>query len=151
MADLDKAVYQSLLHLGWIDKLLDNISTIFLDLYKDQLKSTRARIVEYPFDRYFDQQVKELENISGAITSEGFVADAEEKKDPLVSSDNGGPPPPSMPGLLRGMSCLLRERKPADIYQRSIKLRQACRPPMRVRHPRPRILLDHPRPPQAIF
>ncbi|KAK1149817.1 hypothetical protein N8T08_003368 [Aspergillus melleus] len=95
------AVYQSLLHLGWIDKLLDNISTIFLDLYKDQLKSTRARIVEYPFDRYFDQQVKELEDISGAITSEGFEADAENKKDPLVSSDNGGPPPPSMPGLLK--------------------------------------------------
>ncbi|PLB49388.1 signal sequence receptor alpha subunit [Aspergillus steynii IBT 23096] len=95
------AVYQSLLHLGWIDKLLDNISTIFLDLYKDQLKSTRARIVEYPFDRYFDLQVKELENISGAITSEGFVADAEDKKDPLVSSDNGGPPPPTMPGLIK--------------------------------------------------
>ncbi|KAG2418856.1 hypothetical protein HFD88_001958 [Aspergillus terreus] len=95
------AVYQSLLHLGWIDKLLDNISTLFIDLYKDQLKSSRARIVEYPFEKYFDQQVRELEDNSGAITSEGFVAETEDKKDPFVSSDNGGPPPPHTPHLLR--------------------------------------------------
>ncbi|KAA8643320.1 hypothetical protein EYZ11_000898 [Aspergillus tanneri] len=95
------AVYQSLLHLGWIDKLLDNISTLFIDLYKDQLRSSRARIIEYPFNKYFDQQVRELENISsGGIASERFVADRE-KKDPLVSSDNGGPPPPSVPGLVK--------------------------------------------------
>ncbi|KAL4898641.1 signal recognition particle, alpha subunit, N-terminal-domain-containing protein [Aspergillus ambiguus] len=95
------AVYQSLLHLGWIDKLLDNISTLFVDLYKDQLKSQRARIVEYPFDKYFDQQVRELEDNSGAITSEGFVPETEDKKDPFVSSDNGGPPPPYTPHLLK--------------------------------------------------
>ncbi|KAF9891340.1 hypothetical protein FE257_004195 [Aspergillus nanangensis] len=88
------AVYQSLLHLGWIDKLLDNISTIFIESYKEQLKSSRARIIEYPFDKYFDQQVRELEDNSGAFTSDGFQAVAEDKKDPYVSSDNGGPPPP---------------------------------------------------------
>ncbi|PWY72309.1 signal sequence receptor alpha subunit [Aspergillus heteromorphus CBS 117.55] len=95
------AVYQSLLQLGWIDKLLDNISTLYIDLYKDQLKSTRARIVQYPFDKYFDQQVRELEDNSGSISSEAFVAHAVDKKDPLVSSDNGGPPPPPVPGLLK--------------------------------------------------
>lgn len=100
-----QAVYQSLLHLGWIDKLLDNISTIFIDLYKDQLKSTRARIVEYRFDKYFDQQVRELEDNTGAVT-ESLVVDAEVKKDPFVSSDNGGPPPP-VPGLLSGMRPVL--------------------------------------------
>lgn len=117
-------MYQSLLHLGWIDKLLDNISTLFIDLYKDQLKSSRARIVEYPFEKYFDQQVRELEDNSGAITSEGFVAETEDKKDPFVSSDNGGPPPPHTPHLLRGMLRLIQSMKLIlTIHQRSVKLR----------------------------
>ncbi|KAL3477254.1 signal recognition particle, alpha subunit, N-terminal-domain-containing protein [Aspergillus californicus] len=97
------AVYQSLLHLGWIDKLLDNISTIFIDLYKDQLKSERARIVEYPFDKYFGQQARELEDnaTAGLVASEASAGVAEARKDPLASADNGGPPPPPVPGLLR--------------------------------------------------
>ncbi|CEL01725.1 Putative Signal recognition particle receptor [Aspergillus calidoustus] len=99
------AVYQSLLHLGWIDKLLDNISTIFIDLYKNQLKSERARIVEYPFDKYFDQQVRELEdNATAGLVSSEAAGDAEARKDPLASSDNGGPPPPPVPGLLKAQS-----------------------------------------------
>lgn len=97
-----QAVYQSLLHLGWIDKLLDNISTIFIDLYKDRLNGTRARVVEYPFDKYFEQQVGELEDNRGFV-SEAALADKEDKKDLLVSSDNGGPPPPPVPGLVKGM------------------------------------------------
>ncbi|KAL4927507.1 signal recognition particle receptor subunit alpha [Aspergillus undulatus] len=96
------AVYQSLLHLGWIDKLLDNISTIFIDLYKNQLKSERVRIVDYQFDKYFDQQVRELEdNATAGFVSEAPAVDAEARKDPLVSADNGGPPPPPLPGLLK--------------------------------------------------
>ncbi|KAL2811796.1 signal recognition particle, alpha subunit, N-terminal-domain-containing protein [Aspergillus granulosus] len=96
------AVYQSLLHLGWIDKLLDNISTIFIDLYKNQLKSERARIVEYPFEKYFDQQVRELEdNATVGLGSSEVASGAEARKDPLASSDNGGPPPPPVPGLLK--------------------------------------------------
>lgn len=97
----EQAVYQSLLHLGWIDKLLDNIATIFIDLYKDQLKSARVRIVEYPFDRYFDQQVRELEGSAEFDQTVSIPATREDKKDPLVSSDNGGPPPPPVPGLLK--------------------------------------------------
>ncbi|KAJ5737047.1 Signal recognition particle receptor subunit alpha [Penicillium malachiteum] len=93
------AVYQSLLHLGWIDKLLENISTIFLDVYKDQLKGNRTRITTYRFEPYFEQQVRELEDNTGGV-SETHVSLTEEKKDPLVSSDNGGPPPP-IPGLMK--------------------------------------------------
>ncbi|OJJ43852.1 hypothetical protein ASPZODRAFT_122994 [Penicilliopsis zonata CBS 506.65] len=96
------AVYQSLLHLGWIDKLIDNIATIFIDLYKEQLKSTRSRAIEYPFDKYFDQQVQELEDNTGASASaDRILGDQEAKKDPFASSDNGGPPPPSVPGLVK--------------------------------------------------
>ncbi len=56
-----KAVYQSLLHLSWIDKLLDNIKTIFVRLYGDQVKKPNTSRVNCPFDEYFDQQVRELE------------------------------------------------------------------------------------------
>ncbi|KAJ5092426.1 Signal recognition particle receptor subunit alpha [Penicillium alfredii] len=94
------AVYQSLLHLGWIDKLLENISTIFIDLYKDQLKGNRSRITTYRFDPYFEQQVRELEDNTGSV-AETHVAETGEKNDPLVSSDNGGPPPPPVPGLVK--------------------------------------------------
>ncbi|KAJ5778859.1 Signal sequence receptor alpha subunit [Penicillium paradoxum] len=94
------AVYQSLLHLGWIDKLLENISTIFIDLYKDQVKGSRARIQTYRFDQYFEQQVRELEDNTGGFV-EGYEPETGDKKDPLVSSDNGGPPPPPVPGLAK--------------------------------------------------
>ncbi|KAJ5166330.1 Signal recognition particle receptor subunit alpha [Penicillium canariense] len=94
------AVYQSLLHLGWIDKLLENISTIFIDVYKDQLKGNRTRITTYKFDAYFEQQVRELEDNTGSV-AEIHAVNTGEKKDPLVSSDNGGPPPPPVPGLVK--------------------------------------------------
>lgn len=98
-----QAVYQSLIHLTWIDKLLDNIKTIFLDLYKDQLKSSRARTIEYPFDDYFDQQMQELQEIDTGISAAEELSRAvpEEKKDLLSEADTGGPPPP-VPGLLKG-------------------------------------------------
>ncbi|KUL91989.1 hypothetical protein ZTR_01363 [Talaromyces verruculosus] len=94
------AVYQSLLHLSWVDKLLDNIAIIFVDLYKDQLKTSRARIYEYPFDKYFDQQIRELEDTTGPSIDEYTGSYDDIKKNPLVASDNGGPPPPSDPSLL---------------------------------------------------
>lgn len=55
----------------------------------------------YKFDPYFDQQVRELEDNTGAVP-ETLIEDTEDKKDPLVSSDNGGPPPPPVPGLRPG-------------------------------------------------
>ncbi|KAL1977178.1 hypothetical protein VTN31DRAFT_37 [Thermomyces dupontii] len=96
------AVYQSLLHLSWIDKLLDNISTIFLDIYKEQLKRDHYTVLEYPFDPYFDQQIRELEgNAADIDETPGSAYDKEEKKDPFVSADNGGPPPPELPPLYK--------------------------------------------------
>ncbi|KAJ5663287.1 Signal recognition particle receptor subunit alpha [Penicillium longicatenatum] len=94
------AVYQSLLHLGWIDKLLENISTIFTDVYKDQLLGNHNRITTYRFEPYFEQQVRELEDNTGGA-SEAYTVETGEKKDSLVSSDNGGPPPPPIPGLMK--------------------------------------------------
>lgn len=97
-----QAVYQSLLHLSWIDKLLDNIRIIFVDLYKDQLKKPHTSVVECDFEGYFDQQVKELE--SAAERHPKRVAQpALEELTPPSSSENGheGLLPP-LPGLAPG-------------------------------------------------
>lgn len=55
----------------------------------------------YPFDKYFDQQVRELEGT--AVEAKEPLVATKEKDDPFVSSDNGGPPPPPVPALLKGM------------------------------------------------
>ncbi|CAK7232593.1 hypothetical protein SBRCBS47491_008324 [Sporothrix bragantina] len=68
------AVYKSLLHLSWIDKLVDNIKTIFVKLYGDQLTRPNTTIVECArFDDYFNQQINELEG-SGAATGLGTTS-----------------------------------------------------------------------------
>ena len=74
-------MYQSLLHLTWIDKLLDNLRIIFTDLYGDQLRKPHTSIVECDsFDGYFDQQVKELEGAASTVeqkSPEIYVHDAD--------------------------------------------------------------------------
>ena len=97
-----QAVYQSLLHLSWIDKLLDNIRIIFLDLYKDQLKKPHTSVVECDFDAYFDQQVRELE-VAAQKNSQRIAQPALEEITPSSGSENGheGLPPP-LPGLAPG-------------------------------------------------
>ena len=97
-----QAVYQSLLHLSWIDKLLDNIRVIFTDLYKDQLRKPYTSLVECDFDAYFDQQVKELEE-SADKNSPRAPQQALDDLTPPSDSENGyGDAPPPIPGLLTG-------------------------------------------------
>ncbi|GAO15055.1 uncharacterized protein UV8b_02341 [Ustilaginoidea virens] len=61
------AVYRSLLHLSWVDKLVDNIKTIFVNLYGEQLTKPHTTIVECAgFDKYFDQQLQELDASSAS-------------------------------------------------------------------------------------
>ncbi|KAH8662331.1 signal sequence receptor alpha subunit [Xylariales sp. PMI_506] len=92
------AVYRSLLHLSWIDKLVDNIKTIFVDLYGDQLKKPNTIVVQcHKFDEYFDQQYRELE--AGAATkgsqpAVNTLASVDEN-----ASINIGDEPPLPPGL----------------------------------------------------
>ncbi|KAK1750225.1 signal sequence receptor alpha subunit [Echria macrotheca] len=78
------AVYRSLLHLSWIDKLVDNIKVIFVNLYGEQLKRPNTTIVEcVKFDEYFDQQLQELEQTAAkpdrkevrALEDESFSAE----------------------------------------------------------------------------
>lgn len=44
-----------------MDKLLQHVRVIFVELYGEQLRKPHTSIVECPFDLYFDQQLKELE------------------------------------------------------------------------------------------
>ena len=95
-----QAVYQSLLHLTWIDQLLDNIKIIFVDLYKDQLKKPHTSVVECDFDQYFNQQVGELEGSAEKAAAQKTPQLRVEDLKPPSSSDNGmNEPPPPMPGL----------------------------------------------------
>ena len=104
-----QAVYQSLLHLSWIDKLLDNIRIIFTDLYQDQLKKPNISVVECNFDGYFDQQIKELESATKK-NPQRVTQSALEEVTPPPDSENGyEEPPPPLPGLAPGK--LLRESR----------------------------------------
>jgi signal recognition particle receptor subunit alpha len=96
------AVYQSLLGLAGVDKLLDNVKLIFLSVYKDRLQSPDAVVAKYDFDPYFDQQLKELDlGASAQVFIDAPRTQAEEKKVNPEVGDNGGPPPPPFPSLLQ--------------------------------------------------
>ena len=86
---LVQAVYRSLLHLNWVDKLVDNIRTIFVSLYGDQLKKPHTTLVEcHKFDDYFDQQLQELET----TTTRNAVEQPDEAPVPDRLKDGMGPP-----------------------------------------------------------
>jgi signal recognition particle receptor subunit alpha len=98
------AVYRSLLHLSWIDKLIDNIKTLFVDLYGDQLKKSHTSIVECHFDEYFDHQIRELEKAALSKDTKVTESTALLEEAPLSISGNLGDEPPPPHGLLsRGM------------------------------------------------
>jgi signal recognition particle receptor subunit alpha len=60
-----QAVYQSLLRIPWIDKLLENVKALFTELYRNQLSPSRGTSkIDCPFDPYFDRQIAELERTS---------------------------------------------------------------------------------------
>ncbi|RYO90135.1 hypothetical protein DL766_002467 [Monosporascus sp. MC13-8B] len=91
------AVYRSLLHLSWVDKLVDNLKTIFVDLYGDQLKKPNTTIVVCRnFDEYFDQQYMELEgNANNKPTQPTGISFPGAR----TISGNFGDEPPLPPGL----------------------------------------------------
>ena len=91
-----------------IDKLVDNIRTIFVDLYGDQLKKPHTTLVECHFDEYFDQQMRELEKTT--INQDSKVSESAALLDrvPPSLSGNLGDEPPPLPGLLsRGKASAL--------------------------------------------
>lgn len=100
------AVYRSLLHLSWIDKLVDNIKTIFVKLYGEQLTKPNTTIVEcQSFDEYYNQQIKELE---GSVATNITANHADDGTD-------AGTEPPLPPGLtFRGKQTGTADEKSVD-------------------------------------
>ncbi|EOD50638.1 putative signal sequence receptor alpha subunit protein [Neofusicoccum parvum UCRNP2] len=94
------AVYQSLVHLTWIDKLLDNVRALFTELYRDQLKKRNTAVLNCPFDDYFDRQVQELEPHADSLRNlESSVSTVAEYTPPSSSGTDHADAPPPMPGL----------------------------------------------------
>lgn len=89
------------MHLTWIDKLLDNIRIIFVDLYKDQLKKPHTSVVECDFNAYFEQQVKELEG-SAEKSTRGAPQLTVDDLTPPSNDEKLDEPPPPLPGLVPG-------------------------------------------------
>lgn len=98
---LSQAVYRSLLHLSWIDKLVDNVKVLFVDLYGNQLKKPNSSGVECHFDEYFDQQIRELEKT--VTNKDAKIADSPARTNdelPSVSDEYEEDKPPPLPGVL---------------------------------------------------
>lgn len=90
------AVYQSLIHLSWVDKLLDNVRTLFSELYRDDLKKRNTTSFRCNFDPYFDRQVQELEkNEGGSITAaQSSTSNSVAELTPPSTSSGADEPPP---------------------------------------------------------
>ncbi|ROW13901.1 hypothetical protein VPNG_03619 [Cytospora leucostoma] len=109
------AVYGSLLHLSWIDKLVDNIKTIFVQLYGDQLTKPNTTQVECgQFDRYFDQQLQELEQLDEKRPAQPQVARATNEKDAVSGKEGDDPPSPSTATSVGSTPVTSRPATPAN-------------------------------------
>ena len=80
---------------------MDNIKTIFVSLYSDQLKKPHTTLVEcHNFDDYFEQQIQELDR-SGASARHGYsvVTSGDMPVEEETISGNLGDEPPLPPGM----------------------------------------------------
>lgn len=95
------AVYQSLVHLTWIDKLLDNVRALFVGLYGEQLKTEHSSVVDCAkFGSYFDRQLHELEGASDSGAPSIKLTTPESSTD-NDSAEENAPPPPVLQKLQR--------------------------------------------------
>jgi signal recognition particle receptor subunit alpha len=82
-----------------VDKLVDNIKTIFVKLYGEQLTKPHTTLVEcHAFDEYFDVQIEELDQTSTKVPSTTITAGAIPLEEEIIPT-NTGDEPPVAPGL----------------------------------------------------
>ena len=80
---------------------MDNIKTIFVSLYGDQLKKPNTSVVACPFDEYFDQQIRELEGAGSSGGSRGVSTVS--ASDAIASTtDRNLDVPPPLPEIMKG-------------------------------------------------
>jgi signal recognition particle receptor subunit alpha len=93
---LEQAVYQSLVHLTWIDKLLDNVRALFVGLYGEQLKTEHSSVVNCDkFGSYFDRQMHDLEGSGDSNTPSVKVSTPPSSTD-NESADESAPAHPTL-------------------------------------------------------
>lgn len=97
------AVYQSLIQLSWIDKLLENVKILFTTLYRDQFKKPLTSEIDCPFDEYFDRQVQELEKTLRAMPTPSSQSQTVANGIPSINVDSDEAAPP-LPGMRKGLS-----------------------------------------------
>ncbi|KAK6361110.1 hypothetical protein TWF730_004857 [Orbilia blumenaviensis] len=98
------AVYQSLLHLTWIDELLDQVKTLFVALYGEKIKASTGTKIQCHFDQYFEARLRSLERKAGGNSTIRPINTTLEDRS---SEGNGGgfsdgdewSAPPPMPGV----------------------------------------------------
>ncbi|KAF4986528.1 hypothetical protein FGRMN_10803 [Fusarium graminum] len=97
------AVYRSLLHLSWVDKLVDNIKTIFVRLYGEQLTKPHTTLIEcHTFDEYFDVQLEELDQTSNKGPATTITAGAVPLEEEIIQESIGDGPPVAPGPTYRG-------------------------------------------------
>jgi len=98
------AVYQSLLHLSWVDQFLEEVQTVFVRRYRGQVEAG-ATASKYDFDAYYDELLRRQDQATGGEASRSPPrAGVEDKKASPETRDDGGPPPPQPSGSLKVLS-----------------------------------------------
>jgi len=92
-----------LLQLSWIDKLVDNVRTLFTTLYREEFKKPYTSIIVCPFDGYFDRQIQELEKTSGGITAQSSEAVPLPTAGLPVAGSTPALEAPPLPAMRKGM------------------------------------------------
>lgn len=126
-----QAVYQSLLHLSWVDNLLTAVRALFIKQYGTELKKTHVTGLDCSdFDQTFDALVRKLDTGSTRRQSEpdSDTGPAELTPPSSTTSANGDaaddePPPvpgaqfkkPGMPSKYKQESAVVDDTTSADI------------------------------------
>ena len=100
-----------MIHLSWIDKLLDNVKILFTSLYHHQFQKPHTTVIECHFDDYFERQLQELDTTAKDESNTETLADGppEDGYTPTgrkETEDESLAPRP--PGLKKGTSFATR-------------------------------------------
>lgn len=102
---MDQAVYQSLLHLRWVENLLTAVEALFVKRYGSELKKPHTTKVDCKdFDRTFDALVRKLDAGSSRSNVELDSEGTTELTPPSSAASAGEegqdePAPPPLPGF----------------------------------------------------
>lgn len=106
-----------MLQLSWTDKLVDNIKTIFVQLYGDQLTKPNTTQVECKgFDKYFNQQLQELEGSDSKYPAQIQTVHATNEKDAVSGKQGDDPPSPRDVPSVESTPVISRSSTPANNF-----------------------------------